>query len=548
MTNTLTTNIIRNVYNIGMNTCTSGPQTCADGYALYFPCLMDITKGQEACFDFYVADYAGKAAYDLAMANGGSAGLNPDGTYPDSTSDGSGQELLDLKRVDAISLNLIGAFNCPYGTFSYPDNISSLQTEEYPPVYRLDFGERRLCHLSVFMVDVENPDTGSDFFTQESDFYSGTEVEVAAYDTPQKIFIGWALLKVDEDDCPDETLYDNIISRQNVYKFVIESDLILLALYRPRKSYRVMSDPENKFCMFFVDYDHIGYNISNRDEDTYDDDFNVIEDVLEGYHMVVKCIPSTYAALDSDPDDNEYYKFIEWKDHNTSRCRLFKVGVDTIQFEDGNDIKLYAKCVLSDVEDIPEDETIIYMDVFDEEGIHINTEFTDVDIYDYYGDGEYVIYTNEVYQKFIKETGYLYFNNGTLVLSSTGIKEGIKINLEAKAEDSCDLTITVNGYDANITLSNEEFKLYEIYFGKCGGDNIEIKADGECLIDMIEVCKEEFIDKGKARLCLPPEVTANLPSGPLSVNGAIMVDGKSYGLATTQIGTINKLPKITING
>ena len=132
--NTLTTNIIRNVYNIGTNSCDNGPTTCMEGYALYFPCLKDITKGQDACFDFYVADYAGRNEYLLNAANGNldDAG-NPNG-------DDNGKELADLRDVDAISLNLIGAFNCPYGTFSYPDNITSLQTEEYPVVYTNDFG------------------------------------------------------------------------------------------------------------------------------------------------------------------------------------------------------------------------------------------------------------------------------------------------------------------------------------------------------------------------------------------------------------------------
>ena len=87
---------------------------------------------------------------------------------------------------------------------------------------------------------------------------------------------------------------------------------------------------------------------------------------------------------------------------------------------------------------------------------------------------------------------------------------------------------------------------YEFLFRKCDKSDIEIKADGQCLIDKIDVHKEEIIDKGKAMLCLDAETTANLPSGKLSVNGAIMVNGKSYGLATTQIGTVNKLPKITL--
>ena len=105
--NTLTTNIIRNVYNIGTNACSDGPGYCAEGYALYFPCLKDITKGQDVCFDFYVVDFAGKNAKDIAAA------LDP------NTDTGSGKELADLRDVDALSLNLIGVFNCPYGTYSY---------------------------------------------------------------------------------------------------------------------------------------------------------------------------------------------------------------------------------------------------------------------------------------------------------------------------------------------------------------------------------------------------------------------------------------------
>lgn len=545
MNNLLTTNIIRNVYNIGTNSCDAGTQYCADGYALYFPCLKDITKGQDMCFDFYVADYAGKNAYDIAAAN---AALNGD----DSSYPNAGQELADLRDVDALSLNLIGAFNCPYGTFSYPDNISSLQTEEYPPVYRLDFGERQLCHLSVFMIDTHNSESDPYYNTQEGDFYSGTTIEVEAHDTPTHIFLGWAFLSTndDEEECAEETWEENIISKDNIYRFIIQEDTIVLALYRPRKKYSVISDPTNKSSHFTVNYNNRDYHISNRIENGFDiieNDYipyDVLVNVYEGYHMVAKCIPST-DVIGSDPD--EAFRFVEWKDKDKNRCRLFVVGEDTRPFEDGDVIKLKAKCNGPFPYEELEDEDIIYMDEFDEEGIHINTEFNEVDIYDYYGDGQYVISTDEAYQKFIGEEGYLYLHFGTIELSSAGIEDGIKLNLHAKADGYCELHITINGFSTSLEIAQDEFKLYEIYFSKCNKSNIQITAYGDCLIDMIEVCKEEIIDKGKAQFCLPAEVTENLPSGPLSVNGAIMVNGKSYGLAQTNIGSVNKLPKITIN-
>ena len=110
MTNTLTTNIIRNVFNIGTNSCDAGTQYCSEGYALYFPCLKDITKGQDACWEFYVADYGAKGAYNLAAAD--------PNISDDDLANLAGKETVDLRDVDAISLNLIGAFNCPYGTYT----------------------------------------------------------------------------------------------------------------------------------------------------------------------------------------------------------------------------------------------------------------------------------------------------------------------------------------------------------------------------------------------------------------------------------------------
>ena len=543
MTNTLTTNIIRNVFNIGTNSCDAGTQYCSEGYALYFPCLKDITKGQDACWEFYVADYGAKGAYNLAAAD--------PNISDDDLANLAGKETVDLRDVDAISLNLIGAFNCPYGTYTYPDNISSLQTEEYPVMYREDFGERKLCHLSVFMLDTEASQSEQYYNTLESDFYSGTLVEVEANDTPTHIFLGWAILNMNEDeDCPEETWEENIICKDNIYRFVIQEDIIVLALYRPRKMYSVISDPTNKSSHFTLDYNHRVYHISNRIEDGYDIiehsyiPYDEVANVLEGYHLVAKCVPAV-DVLGSEPD--EMFRFVEWKDKVKSRCRLFKIGEDTKPFEDGDVIKLKVKCDGPVPYEPIEDEDIPYLDEFDEEGIHINTEFNEVDIYDYYGDGVYVLSAEEAYQKFIGETGYLFLHFGNVTLSSVGIEDGIKINIEAKADDYCELWVTVNGATAKIPVSTEEFKLYEIYFKKCNKSDIKITAYGDCLIDMIEVYKEEIIDRGKAQFCLPAEVTANLPSGPLSVNGAIMVDGKSYGLATTSIGSVNKLPKITIN-
>lgn len=544
----LSTNIIRNVYNIGTNSCSSGPTYCAEGYALYFPCLKDVTKGQDVCFDFYVADYAGR---NELISNLDS--------LPDT-----GKELTDLRNVDSISLNLIGAFNCPYGTYSYPDNISSLQTEEYPVIYTNDFGSRKLCHLNVIKIDIDGADSDDQYdsdvqyYYKEGDYYSGTSVTISADDTPTHIFKGWALFDTD-DDCLDSTIYD-IISTENIYTFTIENDINIFAIYRPRKVYTIIVDSDNKSSHFSVNYDNIDYDIHNRDEEIFNDGFNSVENVLEGYHFVAKCIPNVNVISNNPNHKKTTYKFVKWSDENTSRCRLFVA--------DGDDetIKLKAECVGPVSYFEYEDETILYNDEFDEVGIHIDTEFSDIT--DYYGD-EYTVSSYDVDHKFIKGKGYLYFNNkstlvnnkSTLVLSSFNIEDGVKINIHAKSDDSCNITVDVNGHSSTQSISNSEFKDYGFYFSKSNKSVIKISSDGKCLIDLLEVCREEIIDKGKARFCLSSEVTSKLPSGPLSVNGAIAVgelgvdengeltvnDPQTYGLATTQIGTINRLPKITIN-
>ena len=542
----LSTNIIRNVYNIGTNSCSSGPTYCAEGYALYFPCLKDVTKGQDVCFDFYVADYAGRNELTSDLDS-----------LPDT-----GKELADLRNVDAISLNLIGAFNCPYGTYSYPDNISSLQTEEYPVIYTNDFGNRNLCHLNVIKIDIDGADSDDQYdsdvqyYYKKGDYYSGTSVTISADDTPTHIFEGWALFDTDDEDCPDSTKYGDIISTEKQYTFIIENDINIYAIYRPRKVYTIIVDPDNESSYFIVNYKNTDYPLRNKKKEIFNDGFDSVE-ILEGYHFVAKCIPSADFINNPNPIA---YKFVKWSDGNTSRCRLFDTDDETIKVGDDETIKLKAECVGPVPYFEYEDETILYNDEFDEDGIHIDTDFLNVDITDYYGD-EYTVSSDDVYHKFIDDEGYLYFNNGTLILSSFNIEDGVKINIHAKSDDSCNITVDVNGYSLTKTISNSEFKNYEFYFSKSNKSVIKISSDGKCLIDLLEVCREEIIDKGKARFCLSSEVTSKLPSGPLSVNGAIAVgelgvdengeltvnNPQAYGLATTQIGTINRLPKITIN-
>ena len=84
---------------------------CESGYSLYFPCIKSITRGENACFDFYIVDNTTK-------------------------------EEVDLREIDDITINLSGRYNCNLGSYSYPENIKSLQVEKFSEiVYDVNFSD-----------------------------------------------------------------------------------------------------------------------------------------------------------------------------------------------------------------------------------------------------------------------------------------------------------------------------------------------------------------------------------------------------------------------
>lgn len=510
---TLNYSTMVNVINLGTtSSCSNYPQYCQEGYSLYFPCLKDITRGQSVCFEFYVVDNATK-------------------------------DVVDLRDVDALSLDINGLYGCSYGTYSYPDNISSLQQEEYPVVYENDFGKRHKCNLDLFAVDTESD--GSEYLNFKNEvFYSESTVSISAYDTPTHIFIGWGVFDENEEECEEETWNDIIFSTDNEYTFTINKDIRIFALYRPRKSYTLMVSSSNKNCMFRTRYNNNGVYLSNRPDEIFNDGYDHIDNILEGYKLFVECLPSESVLGESDDESTYTYKFEKWSDGYDKRSRLFTIGEDTGYFEDGNTIKLSAVC--SGPVDLYtlDDEDIDYAESFDEEGIHINSVFEENSIAPYYGDE----YTTDIYNAskyFIGTEGHLYLNDGYIELQSMDIEDGVKVNVYAKGD--CELYVSTNGLETNQIISQtDEYKLYEFYFSDCDKNNILIKSVGKCLIDKIEICKEKIIDKGKAQLCLNGEETSKIATGPIYVSGAIMVKGNSYGIAQTQIGKVNRLKKITI--
>jgi len=508
-----------NIYNGGaVSTCDTGTEYCSDGYSLYFPCLKDVTRGQDMCFDFYVADNSIK-------------------------------DVVDLRDVDSISLNLNGRFGCTYGTFSYPENIESLQREEYPLVYSDDFTRKNLCHLTILTIGLD------DEKIKTGDFYEDTLVKVSAYDTNTHIFVGWVSLETDLEECPEETLYDYVISEENEYSFIITKRTKLYAFYRPRKTYKVVVDEINKHSHYNVTYKGITYPISNRNNEVFDDEYDFVN-VLEGYNIKAECIPNIVSFdSESESDDDYTYKFVEWDDGNTHRCRIFKVGIDTSEFESGDEIRLLAYCTGPVQIQNLSDDSIDYFNSFDNEAIHIYTENSTDGEYPFYGD-TYVKSAKNATVKVIDDDTYIHIKDGELVLTSMGVEEHIQIYIDGFTEDYCNIIVTVNDQSAEQYMTDDE--RYGFSFNNCEQSDIEIKIDGECIIGRIEVCKVKFIDKGKARLCLDSDTIIretddsdfitfeDLPSGPIYVSGAIFINDNAYGLSSVEIGTINRLQKITI--
>ncbi len=125
-----TTNIVngvaytQNVTMLGGNNGGCGDNNvCPQGYSLYFPCLKNITRGEDVCFDFYV-------------------------------SDNEKQDTVDTRTIDGLTINLNGRFGCSLGTYQYPgDYISNLQTEDYKIVSDETFKPRDFYRLNLFTID-----------------------------------------------------------------------------------------------------------------------------------------------------------------------------------------------------------------------------------------------------------------------------------------------------------------------------------------------------------------------------------------------------------
>ena len=533
------------------SSCGNMNNTCADGYSLYVPCLKNITRGTEVCFDFYVGDNVT-------------------------------QTELDTRKLDeedgALSLTLSGVYGCEYKTYTYPEDIESQQTYNDKLIFSDDFSELGVSHLVVSYKDINKmddvePDFEPDITGKSGYFYNGETITLTANDTETHFFVGW--VNVNEEDLSDGNTIDDIItSKEKIYTINnIEEDTEIIALYRKRKVYRVRVAFENRHSYFRVRYNDRNKMLSDKERDYVH--------ILEGHSFIVTCNPltiDTYVKENGEfkKDENDKYiventytyNFISWKDNREDSChrtREMIAGDDNpyykydTRFEgDEETIALEARCssdrVLKEdslngepntIENPTQNEFFTNLP----EECEINSESITESEFEY-EDSELWDFQENIKQLFIGTNGCVKISKGGyLETTNLEIVDGVKIKFKIKPIETSSISIIINEQEQSKDFKQtEEFEDVEFYFSECTNSNIIIKVnDGEVYLDDFEVYEEEIIDKGLMKLCVPPEDTLKMYRGILKAGGVIMVGGQTFGIPETTIGNINNLKPININ-
>ena len=277
------------MYIYGGNTCSTNNE-CEYGYSLYFPCVKTITRGENACFDFYIVDNATKSE-------------------------------VDLREVDDITLNISGRYNCNLGSYSYPENIKSLQVEKFSElVYDVDFSDIiNKVNLYIDIVDENHNLIESILFDDNlildiaidgriGYFLNGSNTDgilkLKGYDTYSYMFLGWSIDEND-GDCNYENIYDYLIEYKNL-TYNIEDDCTIRAVYQKRREYIIRMADDNYNSSFVVEY--------MGDKITLQEGKHIT--ALEGHDVKVSCIPN----------DVRPYNFVKWEDGHLNPYRVFNIG------------------------------------------------------------------------------------------------------------------------------------------------------------------------------------------------------------------------------
>ena len=471
------------------NTCSVNNE-CESGYSLYFPCVGTLTRGENACFDFYIVDNTTKKE-------------------------------VDLREVDDITLNMTGRYNCSFGSYSYPEHIKSLQVEKFSEfVYGVDFSDI-INHVNLYIdiVDENHNLIESHHFDENllldiaiegaiGYFLNGSNdhgvLNLKGYDTYTYMFIGW---NIDEEDgeCDVNNIYDFLI-KSNKLIYNIDDDCTIRAVYQIRREFSIQMDEDNDNSSFVVEY--MGKKTTIRKGDFIT--------ALEGHDVKISCVPNTIRP----------YKFVKWDDGYENPYRIFNI--------DG-DIYLKAHCKLN------VDDNITYVDNIDASTLN---NFNNV--YPYIKDSIFIdeyfidnLYINNCEIDVLNEVPYVkIIDNGYIQIINIDKRGNFKLSLNNIGGD-CRLFV-IDGHEISSSAVDKNEFVFEF-----DGGMLILKGQDSCIFS-INVNKEVIYDKGKCALCLSSEDTLKFHPGDLIVEGGVIVNGNPYGISPVNFAKVSDITPLII--
>ena len=475
------------IYN---NTC-SVNNGCESGYSLYFPCVGTLTRGENACFDFYIVDNATK-------------------------------EEVDLREVDDITLNVSGRYNCNFGSYSYPENIKSAQVEKFSEfVYGIDFSDIiNKVKLYIDIVDEDHELIESFLFDENlvldiaiegniGYFLKGSDkhgiLNLNGYDTKHYMFLGWDMNE-DYEDCDSENRYNFLITNKNLI-YNVADDITIRAVYQKRREYCIQMAYDNYNSSFAVEY--MGEKTILQAGES------VI--ALEGHDVKLSCIPN----------DIKSYKFVKWDDGYKNPYRVLTIEGDDLT------ISLKAYCELSN-------NNIEFNDIIDVNSLNnfksvFPTIKDNIFIDEYFIDN---VYINNCEIDILDNIPYIrIINNGYIQIINVDVRGNLKLSLNSKGE-YCNFFI--NNYEfPSSTVDKNEF-IFEY-----NGDIMTLKSNNACVFGLI-INKEYIYNKGKCMLCFNSEDTLKFHPGDIIVEGGVVVNGNPYGISPVKIATVTNVAPLII--
>lgn len=494
-----------------------GDAPCPQGYSLYFPCLKNITRGEDVCFEFYVVN-------------------------------NETRDVVDLRTVEALTITLTGNFGCVLGTYMYPSDdgyIRPLQTEEYKHLIDENFTERPFRYLSVTLVD-ENIDEISEKGVDGKigKYFDGDTVELNAYDTSSYIFVGWIDIDAEYDSECDEFY----LSTDSKLTFEIKRDMNIAAVYRKRKKFKISLYQGNSTFSY----------LKNGKEKPLYDGYNV----EEGKHIIVRTKPFNEMFLDWGASElgeskcseieNILLKIEVLSDIFLKINGLSLESDDELSLYDLNFIEFSFNDLLNNLnmntdDDVFEDHELVENDPSYEikffENVDISKVFDECKPTDY--DKLYCYYSGpNCILRFGDNEG-----NGFVEFTNPGIETEtiLEVYCMKYGDNNSSVSVSLDDTESQVQkIESKNFDKLIFDFEKIDFNKIKISSLGMGFIDRFTLSDMNFIDKGKMALCLPGSETIKFHRGKITATGAIRINGANHGLPCAMVGNVTNIPKINI--